>query len=73
MKSEKYYIFCISIIKSQKKNLQQFNHIIIITKKNIIVIRDPETFCFNFDKPKYVSTWNDEFELPDNSYSVSDI
>ena len=42
-------------------------------EKNIIVIRDPETFCFNFDKPKYVSTWNDEFELPDNSYSVSDI
>ena len=41
--------------------------------KNIIVIRDPEIFCYNFDKPKYVSTWNDEFELPDNSYSVSDI
>ena len=42
-------------------------------EKNIIVIRDPKTFCFNFDIPKYVSAWNDEFELPDNSYSVSDI
>ena len=24
----------------------------IIMKKNMIVIRDPEAFCFNFDWPK---------------------
>ena len=23
-------------------------------KENMIVIRDPKTFCFNFDWPKYV-------------------
>ena len=23
-------------------------------EKNMIVIRDPKTFCFNFDWPKYV-------------------
>ena len=26
----------------------------IIMKENIIVIRDPKTFCFNFDWPKDV-------------------
>ena len=50
MKSYKYYIFCISVIKSPKK----FNQAIIIMEENIIVIRDPKTFCFNLDWPKDV-------------------
>ena len=50
MKSEKYYIFCISIIKSLKK----FNQVIIIMKENTTVIRDPKTFCCNFDWSKDV-------------------
>ena len=42
------------------KSLQQFDKVIIIIEENIImeenmiVIRDPKTFCFNFDWPKYV-------------------
>ena len=36
------------------KNLQQFNQFIIIIEENMIMIRDPKTFCFNFDWPKYV-------------------
>ena len=35
-----------------KSSLQQFNQVIIIMEENIIVIRDPKTFCFNFDWPK---------------------
>ena len=31
---------------------EQFNQVIITMKENIIVIRDPKTFCFNFDWPK---------------------
>ena len=26
----------------------------IIMEENMIVVRDPKTFCFNFDLPKYV-------------------
>ena len=33
---------------------EQFNQVIITMKENIIVIRDPKTFCFNFDWPKDV-------------------
>ena len=51
MKSDKYCIFCISIIKSPTK-LQQFNQVSIIMKKNMIVMRDPKTFYFDFDWPK---------------------
>ena len=29
-----------------------FNQVIIIMEENIIVIRDPKTFCFNFDCPQ---------------------
>ena len=42
------------------KSLQQFDKVIIIIEENIImeenmiVIRDPKTFCFNFDWPEYV-------------------
>ena len=32
--------------------MQQFNEVIIIMEENMIVIRDPKTFCFNFDFPK---------------------
>ena len=50
MKSDKYYIFCISITKSLKK----FNQVMLIKEENMNVIRDPKTFSFNFDWPKYV-------------------
>ena len=50
MKSDKYYIFCISIIKLLK-SLQQFNEVITM-EENMIVIKDPKTFCFNFDLPQ---------------------
>ena len=51
MKSDKYYLFCISMIKSPKK-LHQLYEVIIIMEENMIVIRHPKTFCFNFDWPK---------------------
>ena len=47
MKSDKYYIFCISIIKSLK-----FNQVATIMGENMIMIKDPKNFCFNFDLPK---------------------
>ena len=34
--------------------MQQFNQVIIIMEENMIVIRDPKTFCFNFYLPKKV-------------------
>ena len=40
--------------KITKKSLQQFNQVITILEENMIVIRDPKSFCFNFDWPKYV-------------------
>ena len=49
----KYYIFCISKIKSLK-SLQQFNQVIIIMEENMMVIRDPKTLYFNFDRSKDV-------------------
>ena len=45
MKSDKYYIFCICIIRSLK-SLQQFNQVIIIMEENMILIRDPQNFYF---------------------------
>ena len=60
MKSDNY-IFCISIIKSQK-SLKQSNQVIMIMEEDIIVIRDPKTFCFNFDWPKDVDE-NLKYEL----------
>ena len=53
MKSDKYCIFCISIIKLPK-SLQQFNQVILIMEINMIVIRDLRTFYFDFDWPKDV-------------------
>ena len=53
MKSDKYYIFFISIIKLPK-SLQQFNQVILIMEINMIVIRDLKTFYFYFDWPKDV-------------------
>ena len=53
MKSDHYYIFRISIIKSLKM-LQQFNQAIIIMKENLILIRDPKTFYTDFDWSKDV-------------------
>ena len=40
--------------KITKKSLQKFNQGIIIMEKNMTVIRDPKTSCFNFDRPKDV-------------------
>ena len=40
--------------KLTKESLQQFNRVIIIMEENMTVVRDPKTFCFNFDWPKYV-------------------
>ena len=34
------------------KSLQQFNQVILIMEENMVVIRDPKTFYFNFDCPK---------------------
>ena len=53
MKFDKYYIFCISIIKSLKKFTKiwsrHYNY-----GKNMILIWDLKTFCFNFHWPKEV-------------------
>ena len=55
MNSNKYYIFCINIIKSTKKFTRiQF---IIIIEENMTVIREPKTFYFDYYWPKNV----DEF------------
>ena len=48
MKPDKHYLFCIIIIKL----LRKFNQVIIIMEENLIVTRDPNNFCFNFDWPK---------------------
>ena len=34
--------------------MQKFNQVIMIMEENMIVIRDPKTFCFNFGWPKDV-------------------
>ena len=48
MKSDKYCLFCIKIRKSLKKFTtilsRHYNY-----GRNMIVIRDPKTFCFDFD------------------------
>ena len=49
MKSDKYYIFCI-ITTNYQKSLQQCIQIIIIMEENVIVIRDPKTFSFDFNE-----------------------
>ena len=54
MKSDEHCIFCISIKKQKKKSLQQLNQVIIIIEENIILISDPQTFYFHFDKSKDV-------------------
>ena len=41
-------------IENNQKSLQQFDKAIIIMEESIIVIRDPETFWFDFDWPKHV-------------------
>ena len=48
MKSDKYFIFYISI-KNHQKSLQQINQVIILIEENMTVIRDSKTFYFNFD------------------------
>ena len=54
MKSGKHYIFCISIIKSLKKFITIYLNHYYNTEENMIVIRDPKTFYFNFNWPKDV-------------------
>ena len=41
------HIFRFKTIKSPK-SLQQFNQVIIIIEENMILIRDPKTFYFDF-------------------------
>ena len=53
MKSDKYCILSISIIKSPKKFTTN-NQVIVIMEENTIVIRDPKTFYFDFGWPKAV-------------------
>ena len=54
MKSDKYCLFCIKIRKSLKKFTtilsRHYNY-----GRNMIVIRDPKTFCFDFDLPNDVN------------------
>ena len=67
MKSDKYCIFCVCIMKSLKK----FNEVIVITEENMIVIKGPKTFCFNFDFPKNVDEnlmHEIEFIITSNEY-----
>ena len=52
MKSDKYGIYFINTIKSQKKFTTVYQ-IIVIMEENMIVIREPKTFYFNFDWPKH--------------------
>ena len=54
MKLDKYYIFCISIAKLQKKKkkLKQFNTVMIIMEENMVIIKEPKTSYFDFDWPK---------------------
>ena len=40
--------------KNHQKSLQQFNQVMVIMEENMILIRDPKTFYFNFNQPKYV-------------------
>ena len=41
-------------MKSQKKfNTKQFNEVILM-EENMIEIKNPRTFCFNYDLPKDV-------------------
>ena len=51
LKSEKYYIFCINTIKSQK-TLQQFNQVIIIMvvhigENKLVIATEPKAFYFD--------------------------
>ena len=47
--SDKYYINCISIIKSSR-GLQQHNQVILIMEEKMIVISDPKTFWIYYKK-----------------------
>ena len=53
MELVKYCIFCTSIIKPPK-SVEQYNEVIIIIEEKMTVMRDPKTFCFNFEWPKCV-------------------
>ena len=53
MKSDKYGIYFINTIKSQKKFTAVYQ-VIVIMEENMIVTREPKTFYFNFDWPKHV-------------------
>ena len=67
MTTEKWYIFSINTINYQK-SLQQFNQVIIMMEQNMVVIRDPKTFCFRFEWPKDVDeNLKDETEFIINS------
>ena len=37
---------------NHQKSVQQLNEVIIMIEENMILTRDPETFCFNFDLAK---------------------
>ena len=54
-------------LRKDKKVLALSNLSIYYTWKNI------KSSCNNYKFKKSAPTWNDEFELPDGSYSISDI
>ena len=61
--------------KITKKSLQQFNQVITILEENMIVIRDPKSFCFNFDWPKYVDEnlkYETEFMIKGKNESLAE-
>ena len=40
--------------QNHQKSLQQFNQVFIIMEENMIMLRDPKTFCLSFDWSKDV-------------------
>ena len=54
-------------LKNPNKNMALANLIVYYTRKNI------KSECNNNKFKIHAPTWNDEFDLPDGSYSVSDI
>ena len=69
MKSDKLYIFCIE----QEKLLKKFSiFMYIFIFLYFIYCNIKKSYKFNKFEIS-APTWNEEFELPDWSYSVSDI
>ena len=69
MKSDKYHIFCIIIIKALK-NVTTIYQVIIIMEKNIILIRDSISLCLTFDWPNDVDVWNMKSNLSEKAMNL---